>query len=82
MEGLKNIVSKAPISRHGTAAEVSAAVAFLMSPMAAYITGIDLRVDGGMHHGRGSFLFRSDSKLVNPPFNGFHRDEVPALLKK
>lgn len=80
-EGLKKIVNKAPISRHGTAAEVSAAVVFLMSEMASYITGVDLRVDGGIHHGNGSFLFKSDSRRVHKPFNGFHRDEKAELLQ-
>ena len=81
-EELKNIVSKAPISRHGTAAEVSAAVVFLMSEMAAYITGIELRVDGGMHHGRESFLYKSRNRVIHEPFNGFHRDEKASLLNK
>ena len=81
-DGLKNIVGKAPISRHGTAAEISAAVVFLMSEMAAYITGIELRVDGGMHHGGSSFLFKSDEKRLLPPFNGFHRDETADLLNE
>jgi citronellol/citronellal dehydrogenase len=80
-QGLKTIVNRAPISRHGTAAEVSAAVVFLMSEMAAYITGIDLRVDGGIHHGSGSFLFKSEKKPIHEPFEGFHRDEKASLLK-
>ncbi|MBL0926078.1 MAG: SDR family oxidoreductase [Phycisphaerales bacterium] len=36
-----------PIRRFGEPAEVGAAVAFLASPAAAYITGINLPVDGG-----------------------------------
>ncbi len=80
-QGLKNIVNRAPISRHGTAAEVSAAVVFLLSEMAAYITGIDLRVDGGIHHGNGSFLFKSDRQFTHKPFEGFHRDEKAGLLQ-
>lgn len=81
-DGLKTIVSRAPISRHGTAAEVSAAVVFLLSPMAAYITGVELRVDGGMHHGRGSFLFRPEQGRVTAPFRGFHREERARLLEE
>jgi citronellol/citronellal dehydrogenase len=83
-EGLKDIVSQAPISRHGTAAEVSAAVVFLMSEMAAYITGIDMRVDGGIHHGSSSFLFdnpHTNKKNLPKAFNGFHREEKAELLK-
>lgn len=37
-----------PTGRLGTTADISAAVAFLASPLAGYINGIDLRVDGGI----------------------------------
>jgi citronellol/citronellal dehydrogenase len=36
-----------PLQRFGTEAEVSAAVVFLLSPAASFITGTCLRVDGG-----------------------------------
>ena len=36
-----------PLNRIGTGQEVAAAVAFLASPSASYITGINLPVDGG-----------------------------------
>ena len=36
-----------PMARAGSAAEISAAVAFLLSTEASYITGSDLSVDGG-----------------------------------
>jgi NAD(P)-dependent dehydrogenase (short-subunit alcohol dehydrogenase family) len=36
-----------PVGRFGTAEEVAAAVAFLASPFADFITGANLRVDGG-----------------------------------
>ncbi|MEU5927221.1 SDR family NAD(P)-dependent oxidoreductase [Streptomyces antimycoticus] len=37
-----------PAGRLGTAADIAAAVAFLVSPLAGYINGINLRVDGGI----------------------------------
>jgi 3-oxoacyl-[acyl-carrier protein] reductase len=44
----KSILSATPIGRMGTPEEVAAAVAFLASEDAAYITGQVLAVDGGM----------------------------------
>jgi 3-oxoacyl-[acyl-carrier protein] reductase len=38
-----------PLGRPGTAAEVGAAIAFLASDEAAYITGQTLRVNGGVY---------------------------------
>ncbi len=38
-----------PLARLGTAEEVAHAVAFLASPRAAYITGVELHVNGGMY---------------------------------
>lgn len=37
------------VGRHGTPAEIAAAIAFLLSAEASWINGIDLRVDGGFH---------------------------------
>jgi 3-oxoacyl-[acyl-carrier protein] reductase len=37
-----------PVGRLGRAADISAAVAYLASPVADYVNGIDLRVDGGI----------------------------------
>lgn len=36
-----------PVSRWGTATDIASAVQFLISPAASFITGCDLRVDGG-----------------------------------
>lgn len=40
-----------PLQRYGTAEEVAATIAFLASPGGAYITGQNIRVDGGVTHG-------------------------------
>jgi 3-oxoacyl-[acyl-carrier protein] reductase len=44
----KSIQDKIPLKRVGTPEEIAAAVAFLASPEAAYITGQTLCVDGGI----------------------------------
>jgi 3-oxoacyl-[acyl-carrier protein] reductase len=41
-------VSQVPLGRIGRPDEVAHAVVFLCSPLASYITGADLRIDGGV----------------------------------
>lgn len=79
---LVNIDRRIPLARHGTAAEISAMVVFLLSDMAAYVTGADFRVDGGIHNGAGGFLFRPDEARNSTTFNGFHRDERSQILER
>jgi citronellol/citronellal dehydrogenase len=81
-DALAGVDRRVPLARHGTAAEVSAMVVFLLSDMAAYVTGADFRVDGGIHNGAGGFLFRPGKARNVKAFNGFHRDEPPELLKR
>jgi NAD(P)-dependent dehydrogenase (short-subunit alcohol dehydrogenase family) len=45
-QAVKNLVPN-PVGRLGSVEEVAASVAFLASPLAAYINGANLRVDGG-----------------------------------
>ncbi|MBW2454103.1 MAG: SDR family oxidoreductase [Deltaproteobacteria bacterium] len=44
----KGIVSQVPLQRFGKSEEIAAAVAFLGSSDASYVTGAELAVDGGM----------------------------------
>jgi NAD(P)-dependent dehydrogenase (short-subunit alcohol dehydrogenase family) len=50
-EQIANITTNVPLARMGSADEVAAAVTFLASPQAAYITGAVLPVDGGLGMG-------------------------------
>lgn len=43
----KAVVAKIPVGRQGSPADIAGPVAFLCSDAAAYITGVDIPVDGG-----------------------------------
>jgi 3-oxoacyl-[acyl-carrier protein] reductase len=47
-ETLKRTAHAIPVGRMGTAEEFGAVAAFLASPLAAYVTGSLIRIDGGM----------------------------------
>ncbi len=48
LPGTEERRSAVPMKRYGTSAEIAATVAFLASDGAAYITGQNIRVDGGL----------------------------------
>lgn len=73
---LKNHV---PLGRMGEEAEVSAAIVFLLSPAAAFVTGVTLQIDGAASLGSEIFPLGSGGK--SKPFDGFHRAVVPEVLK-
>lgn len=70
-----------PLPRYGTEAEISGAVTYLLSPVAAYVTGTCLRVDGGAPNRRQTWTGRYPATNI-PEFNGFHRAVMPEILKK
>lgn len=52
LQGKVALVTAAiPLGRMGVPEEFAAAAAFLVSPVASYITGVSLLVDGGMYRG-------------------------------
>ena len=71
---------RVPLQRFGTEAEVSAAIVFLLSPAAAFITGSCLRVDGGTPNARTTWTLQKHAN--SKPFEGFHRAQLPEVLVK
>jgi citronellol/citronellal dehydrogenase len=73
-----------PAQRYGNVSEVSAAVVYLLSPAAAFITGSCIRVDGGAPNARP--CWNAPTPLAHTPsdksapFQGFHLDSRPRLL--
>src|SRR6202522_4067555 len=76
---LLEFAKRVPLQRFGTEAEVSAAVVFLLSPAAAYITGSCIRIDGGAPNARRGWWDLQPAKN-NVAFDGFHRSSLPAIL--
>jgi citronellol/citronellal dehydrogenase len=68
-----------PLQRFGTEAEVSAAIVFLLSRAASYITGSCIRIDGGAPNARRGWWDLQPAKN-NVAFDGFHRSSLPAIL--
>ena len=68
-----------PLRRMGVEAEVSGAIVFLLSPAAAFITGVTLQIDGAAS--LGSDIFPLGQESTSTPFDGFHRAVVPEVLK-
>ena len=77
---LRNVRTRIPMKRHGTEAEIAGAIVYLLSEAAAYVTGIALRVDGGLHNmGKSSFYEVPDHDRAKP-FNGFPLYRPPKVL--
>jgi citronellol/citronellal dehydrogenase len=77
---LLDYVERAPMQRFGSESEVAAAIVFLLSPAAAYITGSCLRIDGGAPNARQTWN-RAPAERC-PPFEGFHRSQPPRVLRR
>jgi citronellol/citronellal dehydrogenase len=75
IRGLKKHV---PLRRMAEEAEVSAVIVFLLSPGAAFVTGITVQIDGGASLGQAAFPTQDHNRSV--PFEGFHRAVKPKAL--
>ncbi|WP_237056859.1 SDR family oxidoreductase [Microbulbifer sediminum] len=69
-----------PLYRLGEEAEISAAVCFLLSDAASYLTGQTLRIDGGSSLKHHSPLWQPAPARNRKRFEGFHRAEKPAVV--
>jgi citronellol/citronellal dehydrogenase len=77
-DNIPKLKNSCPLGRLGTESEVSAAVCFLLSNAAAYITGTEIRIDGGVPLGNRSMELKVSDR--SEPFNGFHLAVIPKVL--
>ncbi|WP_077036481.1 SDR family oxidoreductase [Pelomonas sp. KK5] len=76
---IRQLKAHVPLQRLAVEAEISAAIVFLLSPAAAFVTGITLQIDGGAS--LGSAVFPTIEHQASQPFDGFHRAVTPEVLK-
>jgi citronellol/citronellal dehydrogenase len=77
---LRALKRHTPLQRLGTEAEVSAAIVFLLSPGAAFISGATLRVDGAAPNARRHRELAPHGRST--AFQGFHRAVPPKALQE
>jgi len=77
-EHIRGLKKHVPLRRMAEEAEVSAAIVFLLSPGAAFITGITVQIDGGVSLGGSAFATADHAR--SQPFQGFHRAVKPKVL--
>jgi len=78
---LRSVKGRVPLKRHGTESEIAAAIVYLLSDAAAYVTGIALRVDGGLHNNARSSFYAVPDHDKSKPFNGFPLYRRPKVLE-
>ncbi|WP_439114678.1 SDR family oxidoreductase [Hydrogenophaga sp.] len=83
---LREMRSTVPAGRFGNEAETSAAIVFLLSPAASFISGSVLRVDGArpqvrMGWGQVAAPVAVQTRDAVKPFDGFHRSVTPQVFQ-
>jgi citronellol/citronellal dehydrogenase len=83
---LREMRNTVPQGRFGTEAETSAAIVFLLSPAASFVSGTVLRVDGArpqMRMGWQQTVATPDvqERDAVKPFDGFHRAVTPKVFQ-
>jgi citronellol/citronellal dehydrogenase len=77
-EHIRGLPKKVPLGRLGTESEISAAIVFLLSPAAAFISGACLRVDGAVPNAKR--VWDRPGQGQTTPFDGFHLARKPKVL--
>lgn len=83
---LREMAQTVPAGRFGNEAETAAAIVFLLSPAASFVSGAVLRVDGArpqVRLGWGDFAATSEvqARAAVRPFDGFHRYQTPKVFQ-
>jgi len=79
-EKLRTMQTLVPLQRLGTESEISAAIVFLLTPAAAFVSGACLRVDGAAPNAKRIWP-EVGSGGSTPPFDGFHLAAMPRVLR-
>ncbi|MFW2357033.1 SDR family oxidoreductase [Hydrogenophaga sp.] len=84
---LREMRDTVPAGRFGNEAETSAAIVFLLSPAASFISGSVLRVDGArpqvrMGWGQVAAPVAVQDRDAVKPFGGFHRYVTPKVFQE
>ena len=79
-EHIRALKDYSPAGRMGTESEVSAAIVFLLSDAAAFISGSTLRVDGAVPNTKINSPVPKHKTPI-PPFDGFHLAITPKVLQ-
>jgi citronellol/citronellal dehydrogenase len=79
-ERIRTMHKLVPLQRLGTESEVSAAIVFLLSPAAAFISGACLRIDGAAPNAKRIWPDVGTGGST-APFDGFHLASAPQVLQ-
>jgi citronellol/citronellal dehydrogenase len=77
---IRGMTKLVPLQRLGTESEVAAAIVFLLSPAAAFISGACLRVDGAAPNAKRIWPEVGTGGSTEA-FNGFHLATMPNVLQ-
>ena len=78
---IRKLAGAVPLKRLGEESEISAAICFLLSDAAAFISGDTLRIDGAASQGNTNIWPLPDHNN-SQPFDGFHRAVKPELFEE